>query len=161
MSATQLKYDSGQMPQDYSTDNDKIGKVKVDAAGIQGAVTFETKSKEKIPFTKKVEDRYVADKRANCDRKDYAGGAAVGGAAGGGVGAGAVGAAGAGIGAVVGGILGSIVPGPGTALGLLIGTAIGGGIGAAAGGVGGAGAGTGIGIGVVHHVKAKNRKTKK
>ena len=118
---------------------------------------YETKYKEKIPFTKKVEDRYVADKHPSNYRKDYAGGAAVGGVSGGLAGAGFGGAAGAGIGAVVGGIVGSIVPGPGTALGLLIGTAIGGGIGAAAGGVSGAGAGTGIGVGAVHHA-AKTKK---
>ena len=118
---------------------------------------YETKYKEKIPFTKKVEDCYVVDKHSSNYRKDYAGGAAVGGVSGGLAGAGFGGAAGAGIGAVVGGIVGSIVPGPGTALGLLIGTAIGGGIGAAAGGVGGAGAGTGIGVGAVHHA-AKTKK---
>ena len=153
----------GQLRRERET-NVHLGEVQVNT-GIPGAPkakfdggTYVTKTKEEVPFTDKVEDSYVEDRRASSDRKDYAGGAAVGGAAGGLAGAGVGGATGAGIGAVVGGIIGSIVPGPGTALGLAVGAAIGGGIGAAAGGASGGGAGAGIGAGAVHHAKTKNRK---
>ena len=167
MSADRLpKYYNEQMLQRETETSICVGEVGL-GTGVQGAArvtvggpTFKTKSNEKIPFTDKVQDRFVDNERASSDLKDYAGGAAVGGVSGGGVGAGAGGAAGAGIGALIGGIVGSIVPGPGTALGLAVGAAIGGGIGAAAGGVGGAGAGTGIGAGVVHHAKTKNRKSR-
>ena len=137
----------------------------IEAAGFPGVPNakidggkYVTKTREEVPFTPKVENRYIEDRRGISDRKDYASGAAAGGVAGGLGGAGVGGAAGAGIGALIGGIVGSVVPGPGTALGLAIGAGIGGGIGAAAGAGAGAGTGTGIGVGAVHHAKTKSRK---
>ena len=97
----------------------------------------------------KFEQAYVYKMKSNSDRKNYAGGAAVGGVSGGLAGAGTGGVAGAGVGAPVGGILGSVVPGPGTALGALIGTGVGGGIGALAGRGAGGGIGTDVGAGIV------------
>ena len=119
--------------------------------------TLELKKSDKVPFTDKVEQAYVDEKKSNSDRKDYAGGAAVGGVSGGLAGAGTGGAAGAGVGALVGGILGSVVPGPGTALGALIGAGVGGGIGALAGGGAGGGIGTGVGAGIVAKLKRKKK----
>ena len=119
--------------------------------------TLELKKSDKIPFTHKVEQSYVDEKKANSDRKDYVGGAAVGGVSGGLAGAGTGGAAGVGVGALVGGILGSVVPGPGTALGALIGAGVGGGIGALAGGGAGGGIGTGVGAGIVAKLKRKKK----
>ena len=116
--------------------------------------TLELKKSDKIH---KVEQAYVDEKKSNNDRKDYAGGAAVGGVSGGLAGAGTRGAAGAGVGALVGGILGSVVPGPGTALGALIGAGVGGGIGALAGGGAGGGIGTGVGAGIVAKLKRKKK----
>ena len=118
---------------------------------------LERKKSDKVPFTHKVEQSYVEEKKSNSDLKDYAGGAAVGGVSGGLAGAGTGGAAGGGVGALVGGILGSVVPGPGTALGALIGAGVGAGIGALAGGRAGGGIGTGVGAGIVAKLKRKKK----
>ena len=118
--------------------------------------TLELRQNEKVPFTPKVEQAYVNKMESSSDRKDYAGGAAVGGVTGSLAGAGTGGAAGAGIGALVGGLLGSAIPGPGNAIGALIGAFVGGGIGLVAGGGAGGGIGTGVGAAVVAIKKKKN-----
>ena len=121
-----------------------------------GNGTFKRRHKRKFPMTEKVEEQHIVNERSSNNRKDIAGGAAVGGISGGLTGAGVGGATGAGIGAVVGGFVGSIVPGPGTAVGLAVGAAIGGGIGATAGGASGGGAGIGIGATLVHLLKRRH-----
>ena len=105
-----------------------FGGAEIKAAGASKDKTdggkYVMKNKEEVPFTPKVENRFVEDRRGINDRKDYASGAAAGGVAGGLGGAGAGGAAGAGIGALIGGIVGSVIPGPGTGLGIAIGLSI-------------------------------------
>ena len=117
------------------------------------------KTDENVPFTSKVEQVYVDEKKANRDLKDYVGGAVIGGVSGGLAGAGLGAAAGAGVGLVIGGILGNAVPAPGTAMGALIGAGVGAGIGALAGGGAGGGIGVGVGAVVVAIFKRKIRKT--
>ena len=153
----------GQLRRENETSVD-LGEMQVDTgiSGVPkatvGGATYKTKSKEEVPFTDKVEDRYVDDRRARSDRIDYIGGAALGGISAGLLVGGVGGATGASIGVGIGSLVGSIVPGPGTAMGAMVGALIGGGIGAAVGAAGGGGAGAGIVAGAVHHAKKKNRK---